>query len=77
MFNKNYYQGKKDELNKKFETNKNQFIMDITNVVNKFYEIQKDLQDRFAELDMREKESAAKTEEENKKIIDEKVKGGK
>ena len=42
--------------------------------MNRFYENQKDLQDRYNEITKQEEETQKKTEEENKKVIDEKVK---
>lgn len=74
MYNPEYYKSKKDELGKKFETAKNMFIQDIFNLLNRFGDNQQDLQNRIAEVNMEEMESMRKTEEENKKKIDEKVK---
>jgi pyruvate/2-oxoacid:ferredoxin oxidoreductase beta subunit len=76
-YNPDYYKNKKDEVMKKFEGNKNQLITDMTSCMNRFYESQKDLQDRFNELTKQEEESQKMTEEESKKVIDEKVKAKK
>jgi hypothetical protein len=73
-YDSKYYQDKKEELNKKFEQNKNALIQDMTNLMNKFYETQKDLQDRWTELNTQEQESQKKTEDANKKEIDKKIK---
>jgi hypothetical protein len=73
-YDANYYKNKKEEIVKKFEANKNNVITDMTAVMNRFYENQKDLQDRFNEISKQEEESLKKTEEENKKIIEDKVK---
>jgi hypothetical protein len=77
MFDAKYYQDKRQELEKKFQENKDTLIADMTNLMNKFYANQKDLSDRFTELKAREEESQKKTEEQNKAEIDKKIKGGK
>ncbi|HEY0087298.1 MAG TPA: hypothetical protein VGB37_00550, partial [Candidatus Lokiarchaeia archaeon] len=62
VFDKNYYQNKRDELTKKYAFLKDGVINDITNILNRFYSNQKDLQERFTELDEREAESKKKTD---------------
>lgn len=69
-----YYQDKRFELEKKFQQNKDEVLLDITNTLNKFYNNQKDLGDRFNELKSQEEESQKKTEEANKKEIEKKIK---
>jgi hypothetical protein len=69
-----YYKNKREELDRKFFTAKDQLIQDMFNLLNRFSENQKDLQGRFADLMREEEESKKKTEEENKKKIDQAVK---
>ena len=45
-----YFKGKKEELDKKFFTAKDQLIQDMFTLLNRFSEHQKDLQGRYAEL---------------------------
>jgi len=69
-YSPDYYKNKREELDKKFFTAKDQLIQDMFNLLNRFSEHQKDLQGRFAENMQQEEESKKKTEEENKKKID-------
>jgi hypothetical protein len=69
-----YYKGKKDELDRKFVGAKDTLIQDMFNLLNRFGETQRDLQDRLVELQGQEAESQKKTEEENKKKIEAKIK---
>lgn len=73
-YNQDYYKSKKEELDKKFFTAKDQLIQDMFSLLNRFSENQKDLQSRFVELNIQEDESKKKTEEENKKKIDQATK---
>lgn len=77
MFNEDYYRDKGDEIIKKFNSNKDVLIQDITNTLQRFLNDQKDLQDRYDELMKQKEEYLNKKAEAEKKKIDDKIKRGK
>lgn len=55
MFNEEYYKEKKAELNMRSQRNKDWVIQEMTNILNKFWEVQQQLHQDFKEIEMREK----------------------
>ena len=71
MFNKEYYQNKKIELEKKFQAKKDEVLQAVTNLLNRYWEDVRALQERFKEVTVAE-EFSKKMEEESKKATKEK-----
>ena len=73
-YEENYYKSREEDLNKKFSQHKDQVIQDITNVLQRFYDSQRDLQERFQELNKQKEESLVRKAAEEKAKIDKAVK---
>lgn len=66
MFNREYYQQKKQEIETKIAGKKDEVIQEITNVLNRFYADLADLQERYQEVIEKLKEEEENNEGESR-----------
>ena len=71
MFNKEYYEGRKNKLNNKLQVLRYNYINDNTNLLVRYQQSEKELLEEFKELSKQEEESKelSKQEKKSKKVL--------